>query len=105
MRVLSHPMRTRIRSEAQQHAGRRRHVARQPPDEELVLRLQRTIGNRATTQLLRQPTMTEEEVLADVAQERARFDAAKRTHQQRLAQYAELKPHALKRGERICTGL
>jgi hypothetical protein len=45
-------MRTRIRSDAQHHAGRRRHVARRPPDEELVLRLQRTIGNRATTRLL-----------------------------------------------------
>jgi hypothetical protein len=97
MRVLSHQMRTRIRSQPQDHAGRRRSAARRPPDQELVLRLQRTIGNRATTQLLRQPTATEEEVLADVAQERARYDAAKRIHQQRLAEHdARSKPHALK---------
>jgi len=49
-------MRTRVRPAAQQHTGRRRQVARRPPDEELVLRLQRTIGNRATTRLiLRKP--------------------------------------------------
>lgn len=45
-------MRTRIRAESQHLTGRRRQVARRPPDEELVLRLQRTIGNRATTRLL-----------------------------------------------------
>jgi hypothetical protein len=45
-------MRTRIRSHAQHLTGRRRQVARRPPDEELVLHLQHTIGNRATTQLL-----------------------------------------------------
>ena len=45
-------MRTRLRPTAQQHAGRRRQVARRPPDAELVLRLQRTIGNRATARLL-----------------------------------------------------
>ncbi len=45
-------MRTRLRSAAQYHAGRRRQAASGPPDQELILRLQRTIGNRATTQLL-----------------------------------------------------
>jgi hypothetical protein len=45
-------MRTRLGSAALDHAGRRRRVAAGPPDQELVLRLQRTIGNRATTQLL-----------------------------------------------------
>ncbi len=45
-------MRTRIRAESQHLTGRRRQVARRPPDEELVLRLQRMIGNRATTRLL-----------------------------------------------------
>ena len=48
-------MRTRIRSHAQHLTGRRRQVARRPPDEELVLHLQHMIGNRATTRLLRQP--------------------------------------------------
>jgi hypothetical protein len=45
-------MRTRIRSQAQHVTVRRRHVARRPPDVELVLQLQHTIGNRATIQLL-----------------------------------------------------
>jgi len=45
-------MRTRLASAAQYHSGRRRQVASGPPDQELVLRLQRTIGNRATTRLL-----------------------------------------------------
>ena len=86
-------MRTRIRSHAQHLTGRRRHVARRPPDEELVLHLQHTIGNRATTQLLqREPTLEE-----DVAAERARFDARKAEHVKALAGYAErMKPHALK---------
>ena len=48
-------MRTRIRPTSLHQTGRRRRVARRPPDEELVLQLQHTIGNRATTQLLRQP--------------------------------------------------
>jgi hypothetical protein len=45
-------MRTRIRTQAQHLTGRRRRVARRAPDEELVLELQHTIGNRATTRLL-----------------------------------------------------
>ena len=60
------------------------------PDVAHVLRLQRTIGNRATTRLLRSGG-----VLADVEQERARFEAAKRTHRQRLAHYPP-SPHALR---------
>jgi hypothetical protein len=45
-------MRTHVRSAAQCHPGRRRAAT----DERLVLRLQRTIGNRATTRLiLRKP--------------------------------------------------
>src|SRR3954453_11540708 len=52
MRVLSHSMRTRLRSAELEHAGRRRQVAAAPPDQELVLRLQRTIGNRATMRWL-----------------------------------------------------
>jgi hypothetical protein len=51
-------MRTRIRSHAQHLTGRRRRVARRPPDEELVLQLQHSIGNRATTRLLRERLMS-----------------------------------------------
>jgi hypothetical protein len=90
----------RLRSDAPHHAGGRRRSGAllPPPDIAHVLRLQRTIGNRATTRLLRQPNATEEEVRADVEHDRARFDEYKRTHQQRLAEYAErAKPHALKR--------
>jgi hypothetical protein len=81
----------RLRPDAlhQPGAGRRSGAACRRPDVAHVLRLQRTIGNRATTRLLRQPTATEEE-------ERARFDAAKRTHEQHLVKYAERKPHVLK---------
>ena len=57
MGVLSHrrDVLARLRSDLPHHAGGRRRsgVARRPPDAELVLRLQRTIGNRATTRLLR----------------------------------------------------
>ena len=91
-------MLARVRSDTPHLTGARRRPgdACHPPDVAQILRLQRTIGNRATTRLLRQPTMTEDEALADVALERARFDAAKRTHQQHLAQYGERRPHALK---------
>ena len=92
-------MLARVRSDAPHHTGarRRRGDALHPPDVAQVLRLQRTIGNRATARLLqRQPVATEEEVAADVAQERARFDAAKRTHERHRVQYAERAPHALK---------
>jgi hypothetical protein len=86
-------MRTRLRSHPAQHGGRRRPAARERPDAELVLRLQRTIGNRATTRLLREPTVEE-----DVAQERARFDQAKQEHLRRLAGYAQRdKPQALRK--------
>jgi hypothetical protein len=44
-------MRTRIRPPSRHQTGRRR----RSPDEHVVLQLQRTIGNRATTRLLRQP--------------------------------------------------
>jgi len=86
-------MRTRLASAAQHRAGRRRRVGRRPPDEELALRLQQTIGNRATTQLLqREPTIEE-----DVAAERARFDARKAEHVKALAGDSErMRPHALK---------
>ena len=91
-------MHARLRSDAPHHAGgRRRSGALPPPDVAHVLRLQRTIGNRAPTRLLRQPTATEEEVRAEVEHDRARFEEHRRTHQQRLAEYAErAKPHALK---------
>jgi hypothetical protein len=47
----------RLRSDALHHAGGRRRsgAARHRPDAELVLSLQRSIGNRATTRLLRSP--------------------------------------------------
>jgi hypothetical protein len=48
----------RLRSDAVHHAGggrRRSGAVMPPPDVAHVLRLQRTIGNRATTRLLRQP--------------------------------------------------
>jgi hypothetical protein len=89
----------RLRSDAPHHTGGRRRsgAVLPPPDVAHVLRLQRTIGNRATTRLLRQPMPTEEEVRADVEHDRARFEESKRTHQQRLADYAQRsKPHALK---------
>ena len=89
-------MLARVRSDAPHRTGARRRSGDpcHPPDVAHVLRLQRTIGNRATTQLLlRQPApATEEDVRADVAQDRARFDAAKRTRNQ----YAERAPHALR---------
>ena len=90
-------MLARLRSDAPHHTGGRRRSGAllPPPDVAHVLRLQRTIGNRATTRLLRQPMPTEEEVRADVEQERARFEAAKRRHQQRMAQYPP-QPHALR---------
>ena len=82
-------MRTRIRPIPVQPSSRRR----QAPDEHLVLRLQRTIGNRATTRLLREPTIEE-----DVAAERARFDARAKEHAQRVAGYRQrAQPHVLKR--------
>ena len=91
--VLSHRRHVlaRLRSDAlrQPGGGRRSGAVCGPPDVAHVLRLQRTIGNRATTRLLRQPTVTEEE-------ERARFDAARRRHEQHLGKYAERKPHVLK---------
>jgi hypothetical protein len=73
-------MRTRIRPPSPQRTGRRRRA----PDEHLVLRLQRTIGNRATTRLLREPTVEE-----DFAAERARFEARAKQHRQRLAHYRQ----------------
>ena len=84
----------RVRSDAPHHTGarRRRGDAFHPPDVAQVLRLQRTIGNRATTRLLQRDPIEEE-----VAAERARFDAAKRTHERHLVQFAERPPHALKR--------
>jgi hypothetical protein len=86
----------RLRPDALHHDGRRRSGAvRTPPDVAHVLRLQRTIGNRATTRLLREPAATEDEVRADIEAERARFDAAKSTHEQRLAHYPA-QPHALR---------
>ena len=90
-------MRAAFRSAALQPPGlRRRRGATHP--EPLVLQLQRTIGNRATTRLLqRQPTATEEEVRADVERERARFDARMAEDKLRRAEAAEhLKPHSLK---------
>jgi hypothetical protein len=61
-----------------------------------ALRLQRTIGNRATARLLRQ-AVTEDEVRADVEAERARFDQARAQHEQRLKQIdAADRPHVLK---------
>jgi hypothetical protein len=90
-------MRAALRSAALHQPGlRRRRGATHP--EPLVLQLQRTIGNRATTRLLqRQPTATEEEVRADVERERARFDARMAEDKLRRAEAAErLKPHALK---------
>jgi hypothetical protein len=61
--VLSHrrPVIARLRSDALHHAGGRRRggAARHRPDAELVLSLQRSIGNRATTRLLREPTGTQ----------------------------------------------
>jgi hypothetical protein len=54
--VLSHrrPVLARLRSDAPHHPGHRRRNGAlcQPPDVAHVLRLQRTIGNRATTRLL-----------------------------------------------------
>ena len=84
-------MLARVRSDAPHHPGpRRRQGAACPPDVAHVLRLQRTIGNRATTQLLREP-------VAEIEEERSRFNAAKQTHQRRLAEYAQRdKPHVLK---------
>ena len=86
-------MLARVRSDAPHQTGARRRGgdACHPTDVAQILRLQRTIGNRATTRLLlRDPIETEH------AQERARFDAAKRTHERNLVQFAELKPHRLK---------
>ena len=83
----------RLRSDALHHAGDRRRggAARRRPDAELVLSLQRSIGNRATTRLLREPLDT------DIAAERARFDEHARVHKQRLAEYAQRStPHVLK---------
>lgn len=84
-------MLARVRSDAPLRTGARRRVSSVCEDDVAhVLRLQRTIGNRATTRLLREP-------VADVEQEWARFEAAKQTHQQRLAEYAARdKPHVLK---------
>ena len=93
--VLSHrrPVIARLRSDAQHHAGGRRRggAARHRPDAELVLSLQRSIGNRATTRLLREP------LDAEIEAERARFDEHARVHKQRLAEYAQRStPHVLK---------
>jgi hypothetical protein len=81
-------MRTRIRPASLHQSGRRR----PHDDEHFALQLQRTIGNRATTRLLREPTVAE-----DVAAERARFDQAAKEHEQRLAEYRQrAQPHVLK---------
>ena len=58
-----------------------------------MLRLQRTIGNRATTRLLREPAIGE-----DYAAERARFDARAEQHRKRVAQLRQSapQPHVLK---------
>jgi len=88
-------MLARLRSDALDHAGDRRRVRAAPRADgpALVLRLQRTIGNRATTRLLRQPA----DVVQDVEQERARFDAARERHEQRLREIeARETPHALR---------
>jgi hypothetical protein len=84
-------MHARLRSQPLHHAGgHRRSGAICPPEVARVLRLQRTIGNRATTRLLREPTATE-----DLEAERARFEAAKREHRERLTHYPA-QPHALR---------
>jgi hypothetical protein len=74
------------------HAPSAAPARRQPP----VFRLQRAIGNRATARLLRQVAI-DEEIAADVAAQKAKFDAAKAENARRLQEEDALdRPHVLK---------
>ena len=91
-------MLARVRSDAPHHTGarRRRGDASHPPDVAQVLRLQRTIGNRATTRLLqREATAVRPHSLKDAGiTTTSRIDGKTRAHIQKAIEESEvLRPY------------